>query len=138
MNKNQLMTLFVILFAFLSMVFLLWGLSNSNKGREYIPFAQCLTEKRVIMYGTFWCSHCSEQKRMFGNSFSYVNYIECDPRNSKGQPELCLEEGIQIYPSWKINNTLHKGTLSFERLSNLTGCLIFEETYFNEGVLQDE
>ena len=27
------------------------------------------------MYGTEWCPHCQDQKRAFGTSFKYVQYI---------------------------------------------------------------
>ena len=39
---------------------------NSEGGE--VSLAQCLTEKEVIMYGTEWCSHCKNQKAMFGES----------------------------------------------------------------------
>lgn len=33
---------------------------------KYDDFAKCLSEKGVKFYGAFWCSHCANQKAMFG------------------------------------------------------------------------
>ena len=57
------------------------------------------------MYGAEWCSHCKNQKKLFGNSFQYVNYVDCD-KNSKE----CKEAGISGYPTWKVNGQNYSGT----------------------------
>lgn len=82
-------------------------------------FAKCLTNANLTMYGTSWCSHCQNQKKLFGKSFQHINYIDCDK-----QSEICALEGITGYPTWKINNTSYPGEQSFTRLSQLTGCEI--------------
>ena len=60
-------------------------------------FAKCLTVKGFSMYGAEWCPHCKDQKALFGDSFKYINYVEC-PQNTN----LCLAKGIQGYPTWII------------------------------------
>jgi|SRR3989344_9612995 len=82
-------------------------------------FAQCLTDSNLTMYGTLWCSHCQNQKKLFGKSFKYVNFIDCDRKS-----EICTLEKITGYPTWKINNTNYPGEQSFSRLSQLTGCVL--------------
>ena len=82
---------------------------------QYDDFAKYLTEKGVKMYGTEWCSHCKNQKELFGSSFQYINYIDCD-KNKKE----CTLENITGYPTWKINNTKYSGEQSLERLAELT------------------
>ena len=67
-------------------------------------FAQCLADKSVTMYGTEWCSHCKNQKKLFGSSFQYINYVDCD----KNQQE-CSSAGVQGYPTWKINGQNYPG-----------------------------
>jgi len=84
---------------------------------KYDDFAKCLTEKGVTMYGAEWCSHCKNQKKMFGSSFQYVNYVEC-PKN----PNLCNSKGIQGYPTWEIDGELYSGERPLESLSSLSGC----------------
>ena len=33
------------------------------------------------MYGAYWCPHCQAQKKVFGESFQYVPYVECTQQN---------------------------------------------------------
>ncbi len=82
-------------------------------------FARCLKSKGATMYGAVWCGHCKEQKTLFGESFKYVNYVEC-PENEA----LCQQMGITGYPTWVINGVHYSGTQSLERLASLTGCSI--------------
>ena len=84
---------------------------------QYDVFAQCLTEKGIKMYGTGWCSYCQKQKDSFGNSFKYVDFVDCD----KDKQE-CLSAGVQGYPTWNINGENYPGLQSLERLAQLSGC----------------
>ena len=85
-------------------------------------FAKCLTSKGAAMYGAYWCSACREQKNIFGSAFQYVNYIECDPKGSNANPELCTEKNIERFPTWIIDNVTHVGILRANELGGLTGC----------------
>lgn len=85
-------------------------------------FAKCLTEKGAVMYGAFWCPHCENQKEVFGNSFQYVNYVECDPNGYNAQPWLCKEKQITGYPTWIINEQSFEGEQTLQKLSQLTNC----------------
>jgi uncharacterized membrane protein/glutaredoxin len=89
---------------------------------KYDNFAKCLTEKGATLYGTYWCPHCANQKKLFGLSIKYVNYVECDPKGDNAKPELCEQNNIRGYPTWIINETHYEGEQSLERLSSLTGC----------------
>ena len=84
---------------------------------EYDGFAICLTEAGAVKYGTDWCGYCKQQKDLFGNSFDYVNYVNCDYNGDE-----CVVAGVGGYPTWKINGELYPGVQSLERLSQLTGC----------------
>jgi hypothetical protein len=95
-----------------------WSLTGHFvKTGNYDNFAKCLAQKGTTMYGAEWCGNCKQQKEMFGESFNYVNYVEC-PDNQA----LCEQMGIQVYPTWIINGVHYPGTQSFETLSSLTGC----------------
>lgn len=69
---------------------------------KYDEFAKHLSEKGVTMYGAYWCPHCASQKKLFGSSFDYVNYVECDPRGNNAQPQLCESKGIEGFPTWEF------------------------------------
>src|SRR3989344_595488 len=93
---------------------------------EYDVFARCLSEKGIIMYGAYWCSHCQEQKEMFLDSFEFVNYIECaSPRDSQKMTEQCKTAGVQGYPTWIFpGNVKLSGTQSLDKLSKMSGCAL--------------
>lgn len=67
---------------------------------DYTAQAECLTEKGVVMYGAYWCPKCERQKRLFGDAFAAIAYVECDPRGENAQAERCLARGISGTPTW--------------------------------------
>lgn len=80
--------------------------------------ATCLTDNGVTMYGTNWCSHCKDQKAMFGDAFEQVTYVDCD----ESKP-ACVAAGVQWFPTWKDNaGNAYPGTQSLERLAEIAGC----------------
>lgn len=86
-------------------------------------FAQCLTEKSATLYGASWCPHCQKQKKAFGESVQYVNYIECAVDGGRTQTEVCATAGIQGYPTWKFaDGSEILGEASFEQLAEKTSC----------------
>lgn len=86
---------------------------------KYDAFAQCLTEKKITMYGAVWCSHCQDQKKEFGSAFKYVNYVEC-PDNTA----ICTAKAIKGFPTWMNEDGSKRleGFQSFEKLAELSGC----------------
>jgi len=80
-------------------------------------FAQCLTNKSAVMYGTEWCSHCKNQKQAFGDSFQYIDYVDCDKERQK-----CVDAGVRGFPTWKINGELYPGEQELYTLAGLTKC----------------
>lgn len=80
-------------------------------------FAQYLTGQGISMGGTDWCPHCKDQKELFGSSFQYIDYHNCD-----NEPGWCNERGIEGYPTWVFSDgSLYPGTQSIERLKALSG-----------------
>jgi hypothetical protein len=90
---------------------------------KYDNFAKCMSEKDAKMYGAFWCPHCKEQKATFGNSWKYVNYVECSTPDGQGQLPICTQAGVSGYPTWEFaNGSRSSGALSLSELSLKTGC----------------
>jgi len=82
-------------------------------------FAQCLSDSGVVMYGSKYCGYCKKQKEMFGDSFSFINYIECVEN-----PDSCSDlEGV---PAWIVmgKDKVYYGVQTFESLSKISGCKI--------------
>lgn len=81
-------------------------------------FAKCLAQKGVVMYGAYWCPHCQNQKKLFGESFKYVNYVECTQEVKK-----CQEKKIQGYPTWIFKDGERiRGEATFAQLAEKSSC----------------
>ncbi|MBD2112215.1 MULTISPECIES: glutaredoxin family protein [Cyanophyceae] len=85
--------------------------------------AQHLADTGSVMYGTYWCPHCADQKAMFGEAADRVPYVECAADGDNPQPELCEQKGIQGYPTWEIDGQLSPGVKSLDDLADLSGFL---------------
>ncbi|CAN6563432.1 unnamed protein product [Malus baccata var. baccata] len=72
-----------------------------------IALAKHLSAIGAKMYGAFWCSHCVEQKQMFGSEAAkLLNYVECFPggfRKGTIMQKECFDVGIEGFPTWVIN-----------------------------------
>lgn len=127
--KFKIIFTFLIVILISLIVFLIWGglwsdmlkyISDEKANPVLDSFAQCLAEKKVIMYGADWCSHCQKEKANFGNAFKYVSYVEC-PKNAK----KCLDIGIQGYPTWIFpDGKKLVGEQGLEKLAKESGCAL--------------
>ncbi len=86
---------------------------------KWTALAKALTAKGAKMYGASWCTHCQEQKTMFGTAFQYVTYIECaDAKDPNKQIQACIDAKIGGYPTWVFADGSHEsGALTYEQLS---------------------
>ena len=107
---------YVSLFVLLILFYLVIPRPPTSPG-IYDDFAKCLTKAGAIMHGTDWCPHCKNQKAMFGSSFRFVNYVNCDK-----EKETCLRAGVDGYPTWTIRGKNYAGVQALEKLSALTNC----------------
>ena len=90
---------------------------KSSKSGKADSFAQCLTEKNVIVYGNDYCTYTNQNLNFFGKSKKYLNYIKCVENE-----ELCNEKNVEITPTWEINGEVYSGVQNFKKLSELSGC----------------
>jgi thiol-disulfide isomerase/thioredoxin len=97
--------------------------TDTKVDTKYDALAQCLTEKGVVFYGAYWCPHCLDQKKMFGDSMKYVNYVECDARGENAKPEECQKAGVENYPTWTFpGQEKLKGAHPLEELAKKANC----------------
>ena len=82
-------------------------------------FIDCLAEEGVIIYGANWCGWTKKLvvETLGGFDIAAPIYVECTENE-----ELCAQEGIEGYPTIKINGVLYTGERTFEGLSEVTGC----------------
>ncbi|MDP3990978.1 MAG: hypothetical protein Q8P63_01650 [Candidatus Nealsonbacteria bacterium] len=97
--------------------------ANQDENASLDEFAQCLTEKGMKIYGSKYCSWCQKQKDDFGDSFSYINYIECVNEETDEWSEECTRAGISSTPTWQFSDgTMSSGYKSLEDLAGISGC----------------
>lgn len=116
----------LVVVAIIVLLFVIGGSGPSYVQEDIDIFAKCLTEKGAVMYGAFWCPHCAKVKKAFGESFRYVEYVECDPRGEDEQSLLCIEKQIESYATFEFNDnpsTRIVGEPTFEELAIATGCV---------------
>lgn len=79
--------------------------------------ANCLNQKGAMMYGVDTCEFCQSQKKMFGDDFDKIKYVNCDFKQ-----DLCLQKGLQYFPAWEIEGKFYNGVQTFDFLSQASGC----------------
>jgi uncharacterized membrane protein len=83
--------------------------------------AMYMGQHGAVMYGSYKCPHCNQQKKLFGDAFKYIKYVECNPTGENANPSLCLAKGIVNYPTWEIDGRFYEGAMPLEELSNISG-----------------
>jgi hypothetical protein len=122
--KTKFFAIFIVI-----IVLLVGGLgvfmNRKNAGSSKLDgFAQCISNSGAKFYGAFWCSHCQDQKTLFGSSKQYLPYIECsNPDNT--QTQICVNNKIEGYPTWVFaDGSKLSGLLPLETLAEKTQCVI--------------
>ncbi|MBI4135858.1 vitamin K epoxide reductase family protein [Candidatus Uhrbacteria bacterium] len=109
-----------------------WAMqSRGGPGDKYVGFAQCLTDKGFIMYGSVTCAFCARQRALMGEEVfeKYSIEIECDPRNPGAEVERCIAKNIERTPTWIQEDAqgaeLYRfgpGVQSLEKLAEVSDC----------------
>ena len=96
--------------------------ANNPENADYIvALAKYLSEKGMVMYGAYWCSHCKTQKDEFGDAFQYIDYVECDAQGPNPNPDECQAQGIEGYPTWVYQGAKYSGTQTLAKLAEIVG-----------------
>lgn len=125
-GKGMMIFGILIVVAIIIILIMIGKSGSSYNSQDVDTFAKCITEKGAVMYGAFWCPHCAKVKKMFGESFRHINYVECDPRGENERSLLCIEKQIEAYATFEFNDdpeTRLVGEPTFEELAVATGCV---------------
>lgn len=88
-----------------------------NKGGETSDeIAKCIGQNSII-YSQLGCHACEAQKNLFGESYQYLNEIDC-----YYTPQKCIDANITATPTWIIKNQKYVGVQSIDELKEFTGC----------------
>jgi len=110
MKKSNTITIVIIL-----AVIIFASIIISTRGNDTPKeLAKCIG-KRTTLYVQLGCHACKIQEDMFGESYQYLNTIDC-----WFEKERC--GGIPSTPTWVIQEKKYTEVLSIETLKQLTGC----------------
>lgn len=95
-------------------------------GPDLTAFVDCLnTDQKAIFYGAFWCPHCQDQKRVFGNAAGDLPYVECSTPDGNGQTTVCQQKQIVSYPTWEFADGRRESRiLTVSELAARTQCML--------------
>ncbi len=119
MNLTQKITTLALL---VSGVLIVSGCTGwSADTAKTVSLAECLTAKWATMYGTNRCSHCQNQKELFGyEAFAKINFVDCDKNKN-----ACGLAGVQGYPTWVFaDGSKLEGTQNFDALAAKAWCSV--------------
>jgi hypothetical protein len=120
LTRKRIITIVVIVLAFAVVAAI-----AHYQSHRYDAFAKCLADRHVVMYGAYWCPHCSEQKEKFGAAFEHAPYVECGVQgNTRAEQQVCKDAGIKHFPTWQFPPTgeREERVFSLQELSDRTGC----------------
>ena len=109
MKKRKWITI-VIIIAVIIFSFLI-----INRSAEVsMQLTKCIGEGSIL-YVQLGCHACSNQEKIFGSNYKYLNVVDCWYEREK-----C--GGIAVTPTWIINGEKYVGLQTIEKLKELTGC----------------
>jgi hypothetical protein len=91
-------------------------LINGNKQETSTEIAKCIG-KNSELYIQLGCHACKTQEEMFGESYQYLNSIDCFYEREK-----CIEKNITATPTWIISGKEYIGVQEIKELQRLTNC----------------
>ena len=123
MQKISTATYLYAAVAIIVVILIVVVIKQNSSPSVYDSFAQCLTTQDVKMYGTWWCPHCQNQKKLFEGSFDKVTYIECSAPGSKAINQTCKDVGIEGFPTWEFTDGSRlSGERSLDELAEKSQC----------------
>lgn len=107
-------------------VYFFWQSEHQNY-LALSQFAACVKNSGALFYGAFWCPHCQNQKAEFKTFFESAEkdlpYVECSTPDSRGQLQVCKDQSIQGYPTWKFaDGSTQEGEINLQDLADKTAC----------------
>lgn len=120
MNKLVAILIFVATLGLIGAGLYFTTRSSPQSNTNLDEFAKCLSEKGMTMYGAYWCPHCQNIKKLFGNSFQYIKYVECTV-----DTKTCTDNNVSGYPTfiWKDGGR-SEGELSLEEFAQKSSCTL--------------
>ncbi len=105
-TKTRIIIFVLILVAITTLMTLV--VRGSGTAGKYSTFVTALKDSGAKFYGAFWCPHCQEQEKALDASRQSLEraglYVECSTPDGRDQKQICDDEKIESYPTWKFPN----------------------------------
>ncbi len=111
MKKNKKWVSFVVIVAVIILAIIIMNKPTPETSKE---IAECIG-KNSKLYVQLGCHGCAAQEELFGDSYQYLDIIDCWFERDK-----C--EGITGTPTWVIKGEHYEEVLSIKKLQEITGC----------------
>jgi hypothetical protein len=96
------------------------SIENTQSLTRALDLADNLQALDAKMYGAYWCSHCLDQKKLFGKqAFAKIQYVECSKEGVNSKFLMCKANEVSGYPSWQIQGKLYPGAQELDELEEL-------------------
>lgn len=69
-----------------------------------------------ILYIQTGCHFCLKQEKLFGENIKYLNVVDCFEVKNR---ENCSKIGIDVTPTWLINNIKYEGEKDLKELKSI-------------------
>lgn len=104
---------------------------DAQSGESEIALAKHLKETGAVIYTSYTCPHCCEQKQLFGQQATPdLPSVECNPNGKETKTELCQQEMKKAsevskqpagFPMWKIKDQYYFGWQKLPDLAKYSG-----------------
>jgi len=124
-TKKLMIALYIMIaIAAIATIFVYFKYLPPAKGK-YDSFAQCIKSSGATFYGAFWCPHCQNEKKLFGDAVQFLPYVECSTPDGSAQLQVCKDASIQNYPTWIFaDGSRLVGEVPLSQLADKTGCTL--------------
>lgn len=95
------------------------GATTIGTGDYLTELAQYLTDQGMVLYGSYSCQQCQEQKALFGESAARLDYVECDSAGPNANRDECVANEIDSYPTWVFQGKKYSGVLSLAEIAKI-------------------
>ena len=82
---------------------------------EKAKLAKCLQNQGAEFYGSDFCAECEAQKKLFGDNFKTINYVDCGK-----DKERC--SNLREIPAWYLNKKIYYGYKNLTELKEIADC----------------
>ena len=93
------------------------NLVDENVGNSTADDMLTQLSQRATFYGASWCGFTQKQFDELGvtaTDLKGLNYVECED-----EPQRCEQDGIDAFPTWKIDGQLYSGYQDTAKLKAL-------------------